>query len=632
MIFANLLPQIVAQKTGSKVLILTHRKELATQAQTQISRFNPSLNVQIEMGRTFADPEADVIVAGVQTIQGERLEKLDPADFKAIIIDEAHHAASQSYLNIIQHFKATKAKTDVAVIGFTATLFRTDTKSLTKAFDHVVYDLSFMDMINDGWLSSVRFSTVLSMADLAQVEVGSNGDFKTSSLSKIINTEKTNNLVFRTWQNMTSKNGYKSTIVFCVDVKHVTDMVELFRSQGVNAEGVTGSTKPKMRENIIEEFKNGEIPVLFNCGVFTEGTDIPNIDLVILNRPTKSKGLMMQMIGRGLRLHPGKDHTAVVDLVGNVTAGLVTAPSLLGLPNGHSCYQASFEELLEEKKKIKDPDSVEITTFASLQDFLDLGREVKDSELEEGEYGEGFADPDNWMDLTPNSWGLDQGASGTCLRLSVIPDVESLAKGEGKVRATLVTMGTPFWAEGKRAYFGKISTLINDKVFDSKKDAFEAAAEQIEVSEHLPGLQLWRLKGSTKRASVAQRQLLSKLVHKSLYMRQSADVALLTKQAQKAQQTKQPITLTELEFLKLRRDELKAFVDNMDLANAKLWISRLKMAAGDLSKYYKASNMAMAQKAYKIMTDPVGESQSLVGELKGKSKNTTPLLTALMKK
>ncbi|KAG5362292.1 putative ATP-dependent helicase IRC3 [Yarrowia sp. C11] len=620
-IFANLLNQIAAEKTGNKVLILTHRKELATQAQSQISRFNPDLKVEIEMGATKADPSADVIVAGVQTLQGKRLEQLDPEDFKAIIIDEAHHAASQSYLNIIQHFKATKAKSKVAVIGFTATLFRTDTKSLTKAFDHVVYDLSFMDMINDGWLSSVRFSTVISMADLTEVEIGAAGDFKTSSLSKVVNTDKMNSLVFRTWKNMTQKHGYKSTIVFCVDVQHVKDLVELFRAQGVNAEGVTGTTKPKTRESIIEEFKNGDIPVIFNCGVFTEGTDIPNIDLVILNRPTKSKGLMMQMIGRGLRLHPGKDHTAVVDLVGTVPAGMVTAPSLLGLPSGYQCSRASFEELLEEKKKTRDPDHVQITTFSSLQDFLDFGREIQDVEVEEGEYGEGFANPDNWMHLTPNSWALDKGSRGTSVRLTIIPDSESMIEGENKVKASLITMGIPPFGGAKRwNYFGKTGTLM-EGVFDSKKDAFDAAAKSLDNAEYLPEMQIWAQRMTSRPASEAQKKFLKKLVDKSLYMRQSADVAVLMKGAQKALETKTPVELTEKEFLALRAKELKSFVDNIDLDHAKLWISRLKMTSGELSRIYKASNVAQAQKAYKIMVDPVGEPSSLVGELKNKRKD-----------
>ncbi|AOW06763.1 P-loop containing nucleoside triphosphate hydrolase protein [Yarrowia lipolytica] len=622
-IFANLLNQIAAKNTGNKVLILTHRKELATQAQNQISRFNPDLKVEIEMGTTVADPSADVVVAGVQTLQGKRLEQLDPTDFKAIIIDEAHHAASQSYLNIIQHFKASKAKSDVAVIGFTATLFRTDTKSLTKAFDHVVYDLSFMDMINDGWLSSVKFSTVISMADLTEVEIGAAGDFKTSSLSKVVNTDRMNSLVFRTWQNMTAKHGYKSTIVFCVDVQHVRDLVELFRSQGINAEGVTGTTKPKTRQAIIDEFKSGDIPVLFNCGVFTEGTDIPNIDLVILNRPTKSKGLMMQMIGRGLRLHPGKDHTAVVDLVGTVPAGMVTAPSLLGLPSGHHCDRASFEELLEEKKKTKDPDHVEITTFSSLQDFLDFGREIQDVEVEEGEYGEGFANPDNWMHLTPNSWALDKGSRGTCVRLTIIPDSDSMIDGESKVKASLVTMGVPVFGDGKRwNFFGKTGTLM-EKVFDSKKDAFDAAAETLENSKYLPEMRIWAQKLRSRPATDSQKKFLKRLVDKSLYMRQSADVAVLMKHAQKALETQTPIELTEEQFLKLRAAELKSFVDNIDMDHAKLWISRLKMTSGELSRIYKASNLAQAQKAYKIMVDPVGEPTSLVGELKSKKKDTS---------
>lgn len=633
-IFANLLSQIKAVKTGNRVLILTHRKELATQAQAQIGRFNPDLKVEIEMGTSVASEDADVVVAGVQSLQGTRLENLDPLAFKAVIIDEAHHAASNSYLKILKHFKATRAKSNVAIIGFTATLYRADTKTLTKAFDHVVYDLTFTDMISDGWLSSVRFSTVTSIADLAEVEVGASGDFKTSSLSKIINTKPMNNLVFKTWRSMTRQNGYKSTIVFCVDVKHVEDMVALFRSQGINAEGVTGATKACTRSQVVEDFRNGDIPVVFNCGVFTEGTDIPNIDLVILNRPTKSKGLMMQMIGRGLRLHPGKDHTAIVDLVGTVPAGMVTAPSLLGLPAGFDCAGRAVSDLLEEKKKLKVPARVEITSFDSLHDFLEFGREVQDAEVEEGEYGDDFANPDNWMPLTPNSWALDGPNSNTTVRFTIIPDAHSVAQGRNDIKATLVTMGSTFYSNKRGFQFYGVTATLMDKVFASKEAAFAAAAETIEKEQraHLPALQPWGYWASVKPASAAQKRYLKTLVGKSLYMRQSADVSVLMAKAREALEAQIPVELNEEELLKLRKEALDDFVENISLVAAKLWISRLKMTSGELSRIHKASNQAMAQKAYRIMVDPVGEPKSLVGELKVKTKITSDLLKIIAKK
>jgi len=206
-------------------------------------------------------------------------------------------------------------------------------------------------MINDGWLSDVMFTTVrLKKADLEKVSLGANGDFQTGALSKAINNTENNEATVRAWLDRCSER--KSTIGFCVDVQHIHDLAATFRGYGTEARFVTGNTPRKIRSETIDAFKKSEFPVLLNCGVFTEGTDIPNIDCVLLARPTKSRNLLVQMIGRGMRLSPGKTNCHVIDMVASLNTGIVTTPTLYGLDPDEIVQGAKVEDLesLREKK------------------------------------------------------------------------------------------------------------------------------------------------------------------------------------------------------------------------------------------------------------------------------------------
>jgi ATP-dependent helicase IRC3 len=210
-------------------------------------------------------------------------------------------------------------------------------------------------MINEGWLSKVIFTTVrLQDTDLNKVTIGRNGDFLSSSLSRAVNTYLNNQAAVATWFERCANR--QSTIVFCVDVNHIHDLAAAFRSRNVDARFVTGNTPNHIRANTIDAFKKGEFPVLLNCGVFTEGTDIPNIDCVLLARPTKSRNLLVQMIGRGMRLSPGKENCHVIDMVASLKTGITTTPTLYGL----------------------DPD--ELVQSAEVKDLQDL-RELREQEL-----------------------------------------------------------------------------------------------------------------------------------------------------------------------------------------------------------------------------------------------------------
>lgn len=204
-------------------------------------------------------------------------------------------------------------------------------------------------MIEENWLSDVVFTTVEMKADLTNVTSGAGGDFQTGALSKVINTPETNELVIKAWSK--KAKARKSTLIFCVDLSHVTSLTSKFREYGIDAQYVTGDTPTKIRSARIDSFRNGDFPVLLNCGVFTEGTDIPNIDCVLLARPTKSRNLLVQMIGRGMRLHKGKENCHIIDMVAALSTGVVSTPTLFGLDPGEIVDEADTKTLTQLKEK-----------------------------------------------------------------------------------------------------------------------------------------------------------------------------------------------------------------------------------------------------------------------------------------
>ena len=203
----------------------------------------------------------------------------------------------------------------------------------------------YVDMIGEKWLSNVIFTTVESKADISKVKRTLNGDFQTGDLSRAVNTSETNDITVRAW--LARAQCRKSTIVFCVDLAHVSSLQATFLKHGIDARSITGDTPKQTRDTELDAFKNGEYRVLLNCGVFTEGTDIPNIDCVLLARPTKSRNLLVQMIGRGMRLYPGKDNCHVIDMVASLETGIVTVPSLFGLDPAEMIKEANVGELRE---------------------------------------------------------------------------------------------------------------------------------------------------------------------------------------------------------------------------------------------------------------------------------------------
>jgi len=232
----------------------------------------------------------------------------------------------------------------------------------------MVYHRDFLEMIKEQWLCNVRFTTVRADIDLSEVTVNSGtGDFNPTSLAHVINTSTVNKLVVQTWLDKAATR--KSTLIFCVNLDHVNQLTAAFRYAGIDARYVYGGTPAAERAALIQGFRSGDFPVLLNCAVLTEGADIPNIDCVIVARPTRSRNVFAQMIGRGMRLSPstGKEDCRIIDFVDSAgrVAGVVSTPTLFGLDPSEIVDDASLMSLEERVKPnaVMEDDDFNITNI-----------------------------------------------------------------------------------------------------------------------------------------------------------------------------------------------------------------------------------------------------------------------------
>ena len=315
----------------NQMLVLAHRSELLDQARDKIQRINPQLRVEVEQAGRVADPESHVVVASVPTLgrkTSTRISRLDADRFFLIVVDEAHHATAKTYRSILEYFGLFDSNTPKLLVGFTATPKRGDGEGLDAVFEEIVYSRSLPEMIGERYLAPVAGYRVETDTDLSGVKVRM-GEFVASQLSLAVNVEQRNRLVVNVFRTLLKD---RQTLCFCVDVAHTHSLADAFRAEGIPAGAVSGDMNRDEREKILAGFRNGTIHVVTNCMVLTEGYDEPSVEGIILARPTKSSLLYTQMIGRGTRLHPGKENVTVVDIVDlSRDQSINTLPGLFGL-------------------------------------------------------------------------------------------------------------------------------------------------------------------------------------------------------------------------------------------------------------------------------------------------------------
>jgi superfamily II DNA or RNA helicase len=246
-----------------------------------------------------ASMDSPVVLASVQSLQNSRLERFPADHFKFIWIDEVHHAPSISYQNILAHFAAAK------VFGCTATFDRLDGEGFEDLFEKISYEKSLASLIKEGWLSRILARTLPVKIDLREVRRTA-GDFNVADLSEAIGKEL-EKAADEVVKNIADRNR---VLVFTPTIHEARIFAELCAARGIASEFVSGACSDRVEK--IARFREGDIKLLANCMVLTEGFDSPEIDTIVLLRPTQSRALLCQQIGRVTRLWPGKEFGLVL--------------------------------------------------------------------------------------------------------------------------------------------------------------------------------------------------------------------------------------------------------------------------------------------------------------------------------
>jgi superfamily II DNA or RNA helicase len=303
-------------KMRKRLLVLAHREELLVQAQNKFRAVDPQLKVEIEQAGAYASDDAKVVVASVPTLarnQGARLSRLEPDDFSIIVVDEAHHAVAPTYRRVFDHFGLFDPLPSRFLIGFTATPRRGDHQGLGEVFEEVCYARDLREMIAGAYLAPITGWRVDTGVSLDGVKVR-HGDFIESQLADVINTPIRNDMLVKAYRDLAAG---RRAIVFCVNVAHAQATQRVLAHAGIRAGAVWGAQPRDERKDTLASFAEGELDVVTNCNLLTEGFDEPRVDCVIMARPTRSKLLYAQMLGRGTRLHPDKTNLLVVDIADN---------------------------------------------------------------------------------------------------------------------------------------------------------------------------------------------------------------------------------------------------------------------------------------------------------------------------
>jgi superfamily II DNA or RNA helicase len=330
---------LIRRRSGS-ALVLAHRDELLVQATEKIRQVDPT--AQLGLVKAEANEvEAPVVVASMQTLAREsRLARL-PRRFQTVVVDEAHHATADSYRRVLDWVDGSPL-----LLGVTATPERADNASLGEVWDEVVYTRSLLEMIRAGYLVDLRGLRVRLAVDFSRLRV-SRGDFVDADAAAALTAAGAPAHACAAY--LEHAPGRKA-LVFTPTVELAHLMADAFRARGVMAEAVDGSLPLEERRAILARLRTGETKVVANCAVLTEGFDEPSVDCVIVARPTRSRILYVQMIGRGTRTFPNKRDCLIIDLVGATERhDLLTLPQLFGLGGAGALDDRTVTEALERE-------------------------------------------------------------------------------------------------------------------------------------------------------------------------------------------------------------------------------------------------------------------------------------------
>ena len=354
-----------AKAVGGRTLFLVNALKLASQAKETFAKVWPEATLGEYTG-SQKDMTQTVIFATVQSISKD-LEKFSPTDFDYLIVDECHHAAANTYQKIFTYFHPK------FILGLTATPERSDGEDMLELFQNVAHKMDLKTAVERGVLVPIRCIRVKTNIDLTDVRI--NGiKYNSQDLESKLFIPERNQLIVDTYLRYV--NG-KKTVIFCASVDHAAEIAKLLRDSGVKAEAVSGRDRVEVWEKILKDYETGSTNVLCACDLLNEGWDSPHTTVLFMARPTMSKTIYLQQLGRGTRRCPGKEDLLVVDFVDN--ANMFNMPYSLHRVLDIAKYQPMAYVLAPENKRKLDQDM--LFQGEKPEAWLDVPIDVSDYEI-----------------------------------------------------------------------------------------------------------------------------------------------------------------------------------------------------------------------------------------------------------
>lgn len=341
-----------------RVLFVAHREEILSQAAQTFIRIRPRSRVGLYMGQSH-DAEVDVLCASVQTLaRAAHLERFAPQHFDYVVIDEFHHAAAATYRRLLAHFAPA------FLLGLTATPDRTDQSDiLSLCDDNLVFTRNLFEGIQAKLLAPFHYFGILDESVDYREVPWRNGRFDPEQLSNKLATLARARHAIREWRS----RALTRTLAFCVSVVHAEYMAAQFDRAGITAAAVySGSVLG--RSAALARLRDGRLSIIFSVDLFNEGVDLPSIDTVMLLRPTESKILFLQQLGRGLRRSEGKEHVVVLDFIGNHQSFLQKPQALFGVGATYKALAAFARKA--EQGRLELPDGCYVNYDLEIIEFL----------------------------------------------------------------------------------------------------------------------------------------------------------------------------------------------------------------------------------------------------------------------
>lgn len=342
-------------QAGQRALVISHRVELVDQPLQRIGQIDPDWLMSGALDRPRVgviqadrgDYDRQITFATVQSLRGKRLERLlshGPIDY--LIIDEAHHSTANTYETLVKALLS--ANPEMRHLGVTATPLRADGDGLSKIYGHVSFRITIADLVRMGYLVQPRWLGIATGLSLQGVHTR-NGDFVQGELAGVYDTPAGRRIIVEAYQKY---GAGRRGIAFTASVAGAHALAAEFRAVGVAAEAIDASTPKDRRRQLLADFRAGEITLLCNVDVLTEGFDAPGANIVLMCRPTRSDGRYIQAMGRGLRpamgtAQPGED-CLILDFLPADSRNIVMAGDVLGLP------KEVTRTVLDEEKEVEE--------------------------------------------------------------------------------------------------------------------------------------------------------------------------------------------------------------------------------------------------------------------------------------